>query len=103
MLSPYFFDLDQQVCPLERVRTVPFYDEFLRQMTSAWDPSRAESAVLAGVPLFTKDLNCRCFDPNTTFVLNPQVWTDPAPGQWGTAAPYYSDYRTRRRPQENLV
>jgi len=72
-------------------------------MTSAWDPSRAESAVLAGVPLFTKDLNCRCFDPNTTFVLNPQAWTDPAPGQWGTAAPYYSDYRTRRRPQENLV
>ncbi|MCU1340053.1 MAG: hypothetical protein JWO19_5634 [Bryobacterales bacterium] len=55
-----------------------------------------------GVPLFTKDLNCRCFDPNTTFVLNPQAWTDPAPGQWGTAAPYYSDYRSRRRPQENF-
>ncbi len=56
-----------------------------------------------GEPLFTHDLNCRCFDPNTTFVLNPKAWTDPAPGQWGTAAPYYSDYRGRRRPQENFA
>jgi hypothetical protein len=55
-----------------------------------------------GVPLFTHDLNCGCFDPNTTFVLNPKAWTDPAPGQFGTAAPYYSDYRYRRRPQEAL-
>jgi len=55
-----------------------------------------------GEPLFTHDLNCGCFDPNTTFVLNPKAWTDPLPGQWGTAAPYYSDYRGRRRPQEAL-
>ena len=26
-------------------------------------------------------------------VLNPAAWTDPAPGTWGTSAPYYSDYR----------
>jgi hypothetical protein len=56
-----------------------------------------------GVPLFTQDLNCRCFDPNTTFVLNPKAWTDPAPGTWGTAAPYYDDYRGRRRPSESLA
>ena len=56
-----------------------------------------------GVPLFTHDLNCGCFDPNKTFVLNPNAWTDPAPGQWGTAAPYYNDYRGRRRPQESLA
>jgi hypothetical protein len=56
-----------------------------------------------GVPLFTHDLNCHCFDPNTTFVLNPKAWTDPAPGQWGTAAPYYSDYRGQRHPQENFA
>ena len=55
-----------------------------------------------GVPLFTQDLNCGCFDPNTTFVLNPKAWTDPAPGQFGTAAPYYDDYRGRRRPQESV-
>jgi hypothetical protein len=55
-----------------------------------------------GVPLFTHDLNCHCFDPNTTFVLNPAAWTNPAPGQFGTAAAYYNDYRQQRRPQENL-
>jgi hypothetical protein len=56
-----------------------------------------------GMPLFTHDLSCHCFDPNTTCVLNPKAWTDPGPGQWGTAAPYYSDYRGQRRPQENFA
>ncbi|MBV9507980.1 MAG: TonB-dependent receptor [Acidobacteriia bacterium] len=55
-----------------------------------------------GVPLFTHDLNCHCFDPNTTFVLNPAAWSNPGPGQWGTAAAYYSDYRYQRRPVENM-
>jgi hypothetical protein len=55
-----------------------------------------------GVPLFTQDLNCHCFDPNTSFVLNPKAWADPAPGQWGTSAAYYNDYRQQRRPQESL-
>jgi hypothetical protein len=55
-----------------------------------------------GVPLFTQDLNCHCFDPNRTFVLNPAAWSNPAPGQWGTAAAYYSDFRYERRPVENL-
>lgn len=54
-----------------------------------------------GVPLFTKDLNCHCFDPNTTFVLNPAAWTNPAPGTFGTAT-YYNDYRQQRRPLENV-
>jgi hypothetical protein len=56
-----------------------------------------------GVPLFTQDLNCHCFDPNTTFVLNPKAWTDPAAGTWGTAAPYYDDYRGRRTPREAMA
>ncbi|HEY7338825.1 MAG TPA: carboxypeptidase regulatory-like domain-containing protein [Bryobacteraceae bacterium] len=55
-----------------------------------------------GVPLFTKDLNCHCFDPNTTFVLNPAAWSNPAAGQWGTAAAYYTDFRYQRRPVENI-
>ncbi len=58
---------------------------------------------VAGVPLFTQDLNCGCFDPNTTFVLNPKAWTDPPAGQFGSAAAYYDDYRARRRPQENFA
>jgi hypothetical protein len=53
-------------------------------------------------PLFTRDLNCHCFDPNTTFVLNPKAWVDPPAGQFGTAAAYYGDYRNQRRPQESL-
>jgi hypothetical protein len=55
-----------------------------------------------GQPLFTKDLNCHCYDPNTTFVLNPKAWADPAIGQFGTSAGYYNDYRTQRRPIENM-
>lgn len=56
-----------------------------------------------GQPLFTvPDMNCHCYDPNTTFVLNPNAWTEPAPGQFGTSAAYYSDYRRQRRPIENL-
>ena len=51
-----------------------------------------------GEPLFLKDPNCGCFDPNKEFMLNPAAWTDPGPGQWGTAAAYYSDYRTRGGP-----
>jgi hypothetical protein len=55
-----------------------------------------------GQPLFLQDLNCHCFDPNTTFVLNPKAWSDPALGQWGTSAVYYNDYRYARRPSESL-
>jgi hypothetical protein len=55
-----------------------------------------------GVPLYTQDLNCHCFDPSSTFVLNPAAWTNPAPGQFGTSAPYYGDYRFQRRPSENM-
>jgi hypothetical protein len=57
---------------------------------------------VAGVPLYTVDLNCHCYDPNKTFVLNPAAWTNPAPGQWGTAAGYYTDYRYQRRPTESM-
>jgi hypothetical protein len=53
-----------------------------------------------GVPLFTQDLNCHCFEPSTNFVLNPAAWTQPAAGQWGTAAYYYNDYRFQRKPNE---
>ena len=57
---------------------------------------------VAGQPLFLKDMNCHCFDPNKEFVLNPNAWADPAPGQFGTGAPYYIDYRYPRQRQENL-
>jgi hypothetical protein len=56
-----------------------------------------------GVPLFTADLNCHCVNPNKQFVLNPAAWTEPANGQWGTAAAYYNDYRYQRRPIEQMA
>jgi hypothetical protein len=55
-----------------------------------------------GVPLYLKDLNCHCIDPNKDFVLNPAAWSNPSPGSWGIAAPYYSDFRYERRPTEQM-
>jgi hypothetical protein len=55
-----------------------------------------------GEPLFLKDLNCHCIDPNADFVLNPKAWSDVPQGQWGFAAPYYNDYRYARVPSEQL-
>ena len=55
-----------------------------------------------GQPLFLQDLNCHCFDPTKTLVLNPAAWASPAPGTWGTSAAYYNDYRTQRHPTENF-
>jgi hypothetical protein len=55
-----------------------------------------------GVPLFLKDLNCHCFDPTKTLVLNAAAWTSPAPGTFGTSPAYYSDYRSERHPVENF-
>ena len=54
-----------------------------------------------GVPLFTEDLNCHCFDPNKTLVFNPAAWVDPPTGQYGTSSPYFNDYRYQRRPKES--
>src|SRR5262249_10082381 len=56
-----------------------------------------------GQPLITvKDLNCHCYDPNKTWVLNKDAWVDPAPGTFSDSPAYYSDYRKQRRPIENM-
>jgi hypothetical protein len=55
-----------------------------------------------GVPLFIHNPNCHCFDPNSTFELNPAAWTNPSAGTWGTSAAYYNDYRYQRHPVENM-
>ena len=55
-----------------------------------------------GQPLFLDNLNCHCIDPTKDLVLNQAAWSNPAAGQWGTAAPYYNDFRYERRPNEQL-
>jgi len=34
--------------------------------------------------------------------LNKDAWSNPAPGQFGTSAAYYNDYRYQRRPSESM-
>jgi hypothetical protein len=58
------------------------------------------STRVAGVPLFLNNPNSA--DPSSTFVLNPAAWTDPPAGTMGYSAKYYSDYRNRRRPDEQF-
>jgi hypothetical protein len=57
---------------------------------------------IPGVPLFLQDLNCHCFDPAQTPVLNPAAWKDPTPGTFSPSAAYYNDYRYRRIPRESF-
>jgi len=54
-----------------------------------------------GEDLFLVEPNSS-FDPFTNFLLNKSAWVSPPDGQYGTGAPYYNDYRYRRRPTENF-
>jgi hypothetical protein len=57
-----------------------------------------------GQPLFANGIsaNCHCFDPTQQLVLNPNAWVEPPFGTFGTAAPYYNDYRWQRQPAESM-
>ncbi len=66
-----------------------------------------------GQPLFLKDINCHCYDPTHTQVLNPGAWANPAAGMYGPGPSnpsplfvssnlYYSDFRGPRRPSESF-
>jgi hypothetical protein len=52
--------------------------------------------------LLVPSLDCSCFDPGATFVLNPKAWSDPADGQWGYGPAYYKNYLNRRAPDEQM-
>jgi hypothetical protein len=57
---------------------------------------------VSGQPLFLKDLNCHCIDPNKELVLNPAAWVDATRGNYGGTAIYFNDYRNQRIPQESM-
>ena len=56
-------------------------------------------------PLYTpgKNLNCGCINPYTDVVLNSKAWINPTAGTFGPAiGTYYDDFRSARRPSENM-
>ncbi len=48
------------------------------------------------------DINCHCYDPRTTQVLNPAAWANIPDGQWGAQQSTFREYRGYRYPNENL-
>ncbi len=69
---------------------------------SGWYGQNTLENRVPGQPLYITNPNCNCINPTGQFILNPAAWTNPAPGQWGTSAPYYSDFRGPRRPAESM-
>jgi hypothetical protein len=70
--------------------------------TSYFLPSASYLNRKPGVPLFLQDLNCHCFDPTKTLVLNPAAWEPSASGTYGTSPAFYNDFRSQRHPTENF-
>ncbi len=48
------------------------------------------------------DINCGCFDPTKTIVLNPAAWSNVPNGQWAAQNSTIRDYRGFRHPTENV-
>jgi len=80
-----------------------FFSQLARTDNPAtWGGANTYWNRVPGQPLLNFDPNCKCFDPTTQLVLNPNAWTDAPAGTFGTAAPYYNDYRWQRQPAESL-
>ncbi len=47
------------------------------------------------------DINCHCYDPTKTQVLNPLAWVAVPDGQWANDESSIRYFRGIRRPQEN--
>jgi len=47
------------------------------------------------------DINCKCFDPNKTQVLNPAAWELVPDGQWAAQTQQIPSFRASRRPNES--
>jgi hypothetical protein len=67
-----------------------------------FQPDTNPQYMVPGQSLFNENLNCHCFNPQTSFVLNAGAWANPGPGQFGGAAPA-TFFRGERRPVENMA
>jgi len=54
-----------------------------------------------GQPLYLKNPNCGCINPQYDQILNPAAWSAPPAGTFGGQA-FYGDFRGPRRPIENF-
>jgi hypothetical protein len=80
---------------------------FFRQLARTDNPANWGGANtyynrVEGQPLLTVDPNAKNWDPTVVLALNPNAWVDAPAGTFGTAAPYYNNYRWQRQPQESL-
>jgi len=62
---------------------------------SSWTDN---GGVLHNTPI---DLNCHCFDPRTTVVLNPNAWSAIPDGQFGANLSSIRSFRGIRQPDED--
>jgi hypothetical protein len=91
----------------EVIRTPASNNQIITQLARTDNPggfggARTTMNAVPGVNPLLVDPNCKCFDPTTQLVLNAAAWTEAPAGTWGTAAPYYNNYRWQRQPSESL-
>jgi hypothetical protein len=79
-----------------------FAQSLRNQNPASWGGGETTKNLVPGQPLFLVDPNSH-FDPTTTLVLNPAAWTDAGPGQFGTSAGFYNNYRWQRQPAESMA
>jgi hypothetical protein len=48
------------------------------------------------------DINCKCFDPNKTVVINPDAWQTIPDATWTSDTSTYTFFRGARRPSEAM-
>jgi hypothetical protein len=71
--------------------------------TSFFLPTASYMNRVPGVRLFkVDDINCHCYDPTKTLVLNKDAWVNSPAGTYSSSAAYYNDYRFQRHPTENF-
>jgi hypothetical protein len=90
------------------LQSPPSNNNFLNQLQrgtannpALWGGGTTLENYVSGQQFFSVDPNSH-FDPTKTLVLNPNAWTEAAPGTFGVSAPYYINNRWQRQPAENL-